>query len=234
MKHLFFFLLAFLLLASCRMNVVFHVTDKTTGKPLADVSTNRESRGKEGYTNSDGYVTMKRLKRREVVIFDKIAYYSNAVNCDPHRSGDTLNVLLTRYSDPENRELLLIEDSVNAAKWALEDAAYPIRVTDTISVLTDIQAEFPGGQPALTRWLSNEIRYPQHSLEEGEEGKVYLRFIVEADGNVTHVKVIRGVSYHLDREAERACRNLPNWKPGYINGKAIRSYFHLPINFVLQ
>ena len=234
MKHLFFFLLAFLLLASCRMHVVFHVTDKTTGEPLADVSTVQQSSGKGNFTNSEGYIAVEQFKRREIFVFKKAAYYGETLSFAHYKKGDTLSVSLTPDPDPDNRKLLLIEDSVNAAKWALEDAAYPIRVTDTISVLTDIQAEFPGGQPALTKWLSTNIRYPQHSLEEEEEGKVYVRFIVEADGNVTHVEVVRGVSYHIDREARRACRNMPNWKPGYQNGKPIRSYFHLPVNFVLQ
>lgn len=94
-------------------------------------------------------------------------------------------------------------------------------------------AEFPGGAAAMQQWISKHVQYPQVSMEQGEQGKVYVSFVVEPDGTITGVQVERGVSDDLDREAKRLVRSMPRWKPGKNNGKTVRARCRLPINFTL-
>lgn len=95
-------------------------------------------------------------------------------------------------------------------------------------------AQFPGGDAALMKWLANNIRYPQRAQEEGIQGKVIVKVVIEKDGRITDPVIVKGVDKDLDREAIRVVRNMPSWKPGMNNGQVVRSYFFLPISFNLQ
>ncbi len=98
----------------------------------------------------------------------------------------------------------------------------------------DVEALFPGGQAALQRYIVNNVVYPETSIDMDEQGKVYLSFIVEKDGKVSQVKVERGVSKDLDREAKRIVRAMPNWEAGEVKGKKVRTKCSLPIVFTLN
>jgi len=98
----------------------------------------------------------------------------------------------------------------------------------------DVEATFPGGAAALQKWIADNVQYPQVSQELGEQGKVYVSFVVEPDGKVSNVQVERGVSDDLDREAKRVVRNMPAWIPGEAGGKKSRTRCRLPIVFTLQ
>jgi protein TonB len=94
--------------------------------------------------------------------------------------------------------------------------------------------EFPGGQAALMKWLSNNIRYPQIALDNGISGRVVVKFVVEKDGSVGNVQVVKGVDKDLDKEAMRVVRAMPKWQPGKNNGQAVRCYYNLPVTFKIQ
>jgi protein TonB len=97
-------------------------------------------------------------------------------------------------------------------------------------------AEFPGGRAAMMKFLGDNIKYPETAIDQGLEGKCYLRFIVGTDGKITDVKVTRPVPDcpDCDAEAKRVVKSMPRWKPGKIGGKGVRSYFDLPVNFKLN
>ena len=97
----------------------------------------------------------------------------------------------------------------------------------------DLEAGFIGGFQAMMKYIQENIKYPQTSIEMNEQGKVYLSFVVEPDGSISNVKVERGVSPDLDREAKRVVRDMPKWKPGETKARKIRSRCRLPINFQL-
>lgn len=94
--------------------------------------------------------------------------------------------------------------------------------------------EFPGGQAALLKYLNSHIQYPPQAAENGKEGKVVVQFVVEKDGHVGEVKVVRSVDKDLDREAVRVCKSLPKFTPGRQNGQPVRVWFTLPVTFKLQ
>jgi protein TonB len=98
----------------------------------------------------------------------------------------------------------------------------------------DVEATFPGGPAAMMKWINDNVKYPQTSIEMNEQGRVFLSFVVEADGSISNVKVERGISPDLDREAKRIIRSMPNWTPGESAGRVVRARCRLPINFQLH
>ena len=98
----------------------------------------------------------------------------------------------------------------------------------------DVEAGFPGGAAAMQKWIANNVKYPQTAIEMNEQGRVYLSFVVEPDGSITGVKIERGVSPDLDKEAKRLVRKMPKWAPGEAKAKKVRTRCRLPINFTLN
>jgi TonB family protein len=86
----------------------------------------------------------------------------------------------------------------------------------------------------LQSFIVKEVRYPQISIENNEQGRVYLSFIIEKNGAISHVKIDRGASQALDYEAKRVVRAMPNWTPGTCNGEPSRVVVRLPISFSLN
>tara|TARA_B100001758_G_C18367454_1_gene589353 strand:+ start:517 stop:1170 length:654 start_codon:yes stop_codon:yes gene_type:complete len=94
--------------------------------------------------------------------------------------------------------------------------------------------EFPGGDLGLMKYIQKNVKYPPIAKEYNITGKVYVSFIVDKSGNVTNVKIVRGVDKNLDAEAVRVVKSLPKYKPGKQRGKAVRVMFTIPINFTLN
>ncbi|MBR5787535.1 MAG: energy transducer TonB [Muribaculaceae bacterium] len=113
-----------------------------------------------------------------------------------------------------------------------EEEPEPVK-EEEIFVAVEQQPEFPGGTAALMKWLASNVRYPQMALENGISGRVIVKFVVEKDGSVSGVTLVRGVDKDLDREAIRVVKSMPKWQPGKNNGQAVRCYFNLPVNFKL-
>jgi protein TonB len=99
----------------------------------------------------------------------------------------------------------------------------------------DVEAKYPGGYPEMSKFIGDHIRFPEIAKEVGG-GKVYLRFVVNEEGQISSVKVTRGVAdcAECDKEAMRVIKSMPNWIPGKVKGKPVSSYFDLPINFEVQ
>ena len=105
---------------------------------------------------------------------------------------------------------------------------------EEIFVAVEQSAEFPGGQAALMKWLSQNIRYPEAAQQNDIQGRVIVKFVVEKDGSIGQASIVKGVDKDLDREALRVVKKMPKWQPGKNNGVAVRSYFNLPVTFKLQ
>jgi len=91
-----------------------------------------------------------------------------------------------------------------------------------------------GGMAAFYKYLGNNIRYPAVAKENNVQGKVFMQFVVERDGSLTDVKVIRGIGNGCDEEAIRVLKNAPKWKAGIQNGRPVRVQYNVPISFTLQ
>lgn len=94
--------------------------------------------------------------------------------------------------------------------------------------------EFPGGMEAMMHFLSDNIRYPEKAKDDNIEGRVFIQFVVEKDGSIGEVKLLRGIGGGCDEEAIRVVKAMPKWTPGQQDGKAVRVYYTLPIFFKLD
>ena len=109
-----------------------------------------------------------------------------------------------------------------------------IKVDDPVFLAVENQPEFPGGEEALVRFIAMNVKYPPLARENRIEGKVYVSFIVEKDGSVSNIKVLKGVGGSCDEEAKRVVSLFPNFIPGKQNGKLVRVQYFVPINFKLS
>ena len=103
-----------------------------------------------------------------------------------------------------------------------------------IFTVVEEMPEFPGGMAKLAEYLAKNIKYPQLARESGIQGRVFINFVVENDGSVTNVKVMRSLGGGCDEEAVRVVKSMPKWKPGKQRGKPVRVSYNLPVNFKLQ
>jgi len=117
----------------------------------------------------------------------------------------------------------------------------PVRVDEEesaeeaqIFMVVESMPEYPGGEPALYKYLAENIKYPQMAKESGIQGRVFVTFVVERNGSVTDVRVLRGIGGGCDEEAIRVVQSMPNWTPGKQRGKSVRVQYNLPVKFTLQ
>lgn len=108
--------------------------------------------------------------------------------------------------------------------------------TERVHVISETMPEFPGGQYALFKFISKNLNYPKDAKKKGIQGKVMVQFIVEKDGTIGDIRIIRSVSPDLDKEAIRVFNlpTMPKWKPGTSDGVAVRVRYSVPIIFKLD
>lgn len=107
-------------------------------------------------------------------------------------------------------------------------------VEQEIFIIVESMPEFPGGQMKMMEYIAKNIKYPQIARESGIQGRVYVSFVVEPDGSISNVNIMRGIGGGCDEEAVRVVKSMPKWTPGKQRGKTVRVSFNLPVNFKLQ
>ena len=153
----------------------------------------------------------------------------------PPKVADVLNIV---EDDVELDEELDIEDTemdedteIDFADLAMEEEE---EEDAPVFFIVEDMPEFPGGEVELRKYIAKSVKYPVIAQENGIQGRVYISFVVSKKGEVTEVKVARGVDPNLDKEAIRVVKAMPKWKPGKQRGKAVKVSYTVPINFVLQ
>ncbi|MBR5919353.1 MAG: energy transducer TonB [Prevotella sp.] len=136
-----------------------------------------------------------------------------------------IGALDVKGNDDKDGEVLKLKETV-----AQPEPKEPERVFDVVEQMP----QFPGGDAALMQYLSNNIKYPVVAQENGVQGRVVVSFVVEKDGSITDVKVVRSVDPSLDKEAQRVVKSMPKWIPGKQNGSAVRVKYNVPVSFKLQ
>lgn len=107
-------------------------------------------------------------------------------------------------------------------------------VEEQIFLVVEEMPSFPGGEGEMYKYIGKNIEYPRMAKESGISGRVFVTFVVEKDGSVTDVKVLRGIGGGCDEEAVRVIKSMPKWKPGKQRGKPVRVQYRMPIKFTLQ
>ena len=106
-------------------------------------------------------------------------------------------------------------------------------VEQEVFTIVEEMPSYPGGDEKMYSYLGNNIKYPQIARESGIQGRVFVNFVVEPDGSVSNVKVLRGIGGGCDEEAVRVVKSMPKWKPGKQRGKTVRVSYTLPVVFRL-
>jgi protein TonB len=94
--------------------------------------------------------------------------------------------------------------------------------------------EFPGGEEAFSAYLDKTLVYPKEAKKKNIQGKVWITFLIDREGNIYNVEIIEGIGGGCDEEAVRVIKNMPKWKPGTQDGKPVIVKFRFPINFILK
>lgn len=137
-----------------------------------------------------------------------------------------IGALDVKGNDDANGEVLKLKEAVAQPE--------PKPEVEKVFDVVEQMPSFPGGPSALMEWLSNNVKYPVVAQENGVQGRVVVSFVVERDGSITDVKVVRGVDPSLDKEASRVVKAMPRWIPGKQNGSAVRVKYNVPVAFRLQ
>ena len=139
--------------------------------------------------------------------------------------------------------LTIILALMGAAAWAQSEtkttakpeSTEPLNVIeDEVFVVVEEDPEFPGGIEALYRYLASNIKYPEQAKAEKIQGHVYVTFIIEKDGSISNIKLLRDIGGGCGQEAVRVVQAMPKWKPARQRGKRVRAQYTLPINFKLN
>lgn len=122
----------------------------------------------------------------------------------------------------------------NKEEYSYVETTQETEVVETeIFTVVEENPMYPGGDEARMKFLQDNIKYPQMARESGIQGPVYVTFVVEANGNITNIKILRGIGGGCDEEAIRVVNIMPKWVPGKQRGKNVRVQFNMPIKFVL-
>ncbi|MDA3943162.1 MAG: M56 family metallopeptidase [Bacteroidetes bacterium] len=98
----------------------------------------------------------------------------------------------------------------------------------------EVMPEYPGGPTVMMNFLADNINYPEQARRDSIQGRVFVNFVIEKDGTVSNVTILRGIGGGCDEEAKRVVKLMPKWTPGYQRGQAVRVSFNLPIKFMLN
>ena len=107
-------------------------------------------------------------------------------------------------------------------------------VENEIFLAVEKEPSFPGGEAGLRKFLAERIKYPQLAKETNVSGRVFVTFVIERDGSVSNVRILRDIGAGCGAEAVRVVREMPKWTPGEQRGKAVRVQYNLPVVFTLQ
>lgn len=104
---------------------------------------------------------------------------------------------------------------------------------DEIFTVVEVQPEYPGGDEARILFIRNNLHYPMEAKKAGIQGTVYVSFVIETDGSVTDIKILRGIGGGCDEEVVKMISKMPKWKPGRQRGETVRVQYNMPIKFTL-
>lgn len=151
---------------------------------------------------------------------------------------EVIEVLNVVEDDVETAEIVIdTEDDKNKQVVIQPPVTSPVIVEEAdevIFMVVESMPEFPGGDAALFKYLGDNIKYPVIAQESGIQGRVICQFVVNRDGSIVDIEVVRSVDKSLDAEAVRVISKMPKWTPGKQRGKTVRVKYTLPVNFRLQ
>ncbi len=131
-------------------------------------------------------------------------------------------------------QMTIVTDKEENKSYILFKKSASEQELSPVFFIVEEMPEYPGGEVALREFIAKNVSYPPIAQENGIQGKVYVTFVVSADGSVKNAKIARGVDPILDQEALRVVYLMPRWKPGKQRGQNVNVSYTVPISFVLQ
>ena len=105
---------------------------------------------------------------------------------------------------------------------------------DSIYTIVEESPTFPGGDEGRIKFIQENIKYPMEALQNGVQGTVYVTFVVEKDGSLSNIRILKGIGYGCDKEVLRITKLMPKWNLGKQKAEPVRVQFNLPVHFILQ
>lgn len=132
--------------------------------------------------------------------------------------------------------LFLLSFHLQAQTSVSKKGSFKIKKNETIYDMVVVQKkpEFLGGERALLQWISTNINYPPSAKDAGISGKIFVSFVIDANGKIIDTRLEKGISDELNNEAIRIISSMPDWSPGFYNGKPVAVRYILPISFTLK
>ena len=158
----------------------------------------------------------------ELLLFAQTSCTSETADKDSEKT-QTEETVVAANTETAPAEVIENQEFVGAA-FEMEE----------IYTVVEQMPEFPGGQDKLFQYLKENIKYPDDAEKAGLEGRVICQFVVDKDGSITDINVIKSINESLDKEAVRVIKAMPKWKPGKMKGEAVRVKFTIPISFRLK
>jgi TonB family protein len=150
-------------------------------------------------------------------------------------SGDIINQLKNKIMTDEDINVEVTNVGIDSSFQAVKEDLYQTlknkSVGDSIYQVVEQMPEFPGGVEAMMQYVVDNVKYPQDAINEGKSGRVFVSFVVEKDGRVSNVKVMKGVCESIDKEAVRVVSSMPRWYAGMHKGEPVRVRYMMPIKF---
>ena len=175
---------------------------------------------------SDAFDPMSGEPRKKMTITTHNADGTPNSNMNLHweLDGDVAQYIAEPFSITEESLNILMESLSTLADTPDNDSVFQI---------VDQMPEFPGGMEAMMKFVASNVKYPEAAKDKNIEGRVFVSFVVEKDGSVSNVKVLRGIGGGCDEEAVRVISSMPKWKPGMHKGEPVRVSYQIPIMFKL-
>lgn len=162
----------------------------------------------------------------EMVKFVPPVIKDDAVEEEPQKTIEEIKDIQVGTKDQEGEEIVAPPSTDNG----------PAEAAPEIFTIVEENAEFPGGTSAMMKYIQQNVQYPAMAREAGISGKCFLKFVVNENGDISNVEVLKGVSgcSECDKEAIRVVKSMPKWKAAKMTGRSVKCYFNLPISFKIQ
>lgn len=177
------------------------------------------------------FESKKKIKELETKYY-KASNRVRRLEYENEQKDNTINRLQNKVDELSGENRIHVDED-GASSMFYQSTTKTVKKEGKIYEFVKERPQFPGGNDALDKFIKNNLRYPVIAKENRIEGKVYVSFVVEKDGKLTDIKVMRGLGNGCDEEAIRTINLMPKWTPGKQEGKNVRVRYVLPISFKL-
>lgn len=218
-------------------SMVVSVLNKITSEPVMDITIIPSySKDTIAIDAPGSFVVDKYYKTKQLNITKEGYNTGMCLLYKPETLGDSMTIYL--MPTPDNSNPIFVnswQTKMNDLKeqYSMSDSSCEAYASTPEEIVDypDVQAEFPGGDREFNYFVGNHIKYPEEALENEEMGNVFVSFIIETDGTITNINIIRGVSASIDAESIRIINIMPKWIPAICDGVFVRSVRRIPIKY---